>query len=82
LEINPRGEAALKPLPMKPVCSTNQPTPQYLIGKKISSDMPIPGTNLLLISSANSGTFTNYYLVNPRKSEQKKNNHYQQATNR
>src|ERR1022692_1144477 len=38
LEINPRGEAAIKPPPLKPVCSTLQPTPQYPIGEKSPSD--------------------------------------------
>ena len=40
LEINPRGEAALKPLPLKPVCSILQPTLQYPKGEKSPSDKP------------------------------------------
>jgi hypothetical protein len=40
LEINPRGEAALKPLPLKPVSSTLQPTLQYPKGEKSPADKP------------------------------------------
>ena len=43
LEINPRGEAALKPLPLKPVCSTLQPTPQSAIGEKNLRQADITG---------------------------------------